>query len=112
MSEKKIYDLFPDPIFRYKLENYELALSYIEEYLEKENTDILAWQFKGLIYIEQGEWENAIFSFSFARLLNDDNFDSNFYLGVSLLGYEEYKDANYIFKRALMVKPNHKQALL
>ena len=23
MSEKKIYNLFPDPIFRYKLENYE-----------------------------------------------------------------------------------------
>ena len=101
---------FYSSLLNYKSENYELALSYIEDYLEKQNTDIVAWQLKGLIFIEQEEWENAIFSFSFARLLNEDNFYSNFYLGVSLLGFEEYNDANYIFKRALMVKPNHKKS--
>ena len=39
MSERKVYDLFPDPVFQYKLENYKEInkelLNYILELKKK-----------------------------------------------------------------------------
>ena len=96
----------------YSEKDYENALKYYEEAINKSDNCYLGYLNAGDCYLELNNPEKALDYYEKAKKINPYDYRCYFYCGTANMQLEKYEEAkdNYIY--ALSLKPNHPNLLL
>ncbi|MBQ2100175.1 MAG: tetratricopeptide repeat protein [Lachnospiraceae bacterium] len=94
---------------------YEDALKLLNEAEEEKENPRLIARSKGIAYLGQAQYEEAIQCFLDALagsngLLQDVDYDLNYYLASAYTGAGKYQEAKEVYDSILALKPNEKEA--
>ena len=95
--------------------DYEGALNLFEEAEENKENNRLIARGKGIAYLGQTKYEEAIACFLEALsesngLVNDMDYDLNYYLARAYAGAGQYEEAKAVYTSILALKPQEKDA--
>lgn len=93
-------------ISKYKHNEFEKAIEYIEKSIEKEPNDDFPWYIMGLIFEKMGQIGNALKSYDNALSLKADNLEAWNNKGIIMFGKNKLDEAIICFDEAHEIDPD------
>ena len=87
--------------------NTQKAIKFLEECLQKNRYDILAYFILGNIFLSAEDYKKALQNYSRARHINPRSPDINNNLGMVYYKLRSFKEASNYFMECIKIKPDH-----